>query len=105
MAKLVSVFLAAAGTLLVAGASQAAERTVTLVAFNAACTTGEPIIRGTLSRLPGVGQVIIIEDQEYSQAVVTVTFDDLRITPQELVTATYNAGFPALLQPDAAPAY
>jgi periplasmic mercuric ion binding protein len=76
-----------------AGAAVAAERTVTLDIENVGCATCAPILKRTLSRMPGVSRVVIAE--RAGSATTTVTFDDARVTPNALFVTTTNAGFPS----------
>ena len=71
----------------------AANRTVTLSVENASCVTCGPIVKRTLSKLPGVIQVVIGE--KAGTATATVNFDDQRVTPEALTAAVSNAGYPA----------
>ena len=84
---LLAAFLAATGSAL------AAERTVTLDVENVSCVTCAPIVKRTLSRVPGVIRVVVTE--RAGAAVASVTFDDQRVTPDALAVATTNAGFPS----------
>ncbi len=79
--------------LLLAGVAGAAERTVTLDVENVTCVTCAPIVKRTLSKVSGVSRVVVAE--EAGAAVATVTFDDQRVTPEALVVATTNVGFPS----------
>ena len=98
-------FMAVIATLVLASASQAAERTITLDVENSSCASCGWIIDSTLLRLPGVSRITIKEDDQYSSAVITVTFDDARVTPAALATAVTNAGYPATVHTDPAPAH
>ncbi|GJE02704.1 cation transporter [Methylobacterium isbiliense] len=80
-------------TLLLAGAVGAAERTVTLDVENVSCVTCAPIVKRTLSKVSGVSRVIVTENA--GAALATVTFDDLRVTPEALAVATTHVGFPS----------
>ena len=82
-----------AAALLLAGAAGAAERIVTLDVENVSCVTCAPIVKRTLSKLSGVSRVVILE--KGGAAVATVTFDDQQVTPEALVVATTNVGFPS----------
>lgn len=82
-----------ASALLLAGSAFAGERTVTLAVENVDCVTCAPIVKRTLSRLPGVSRVAVAE--QAGAASATVSFDDGRVTPEALATAVTNAGFPA----------
>lgn len=86
-AVLLAAMLAAGGSAL------AAERTVTLDVENVSCVTCAPIVKRTLSRVPGVSRVVVIE--RAGSAVATVTFDDQRVTADALAVATTNVGFPS----------
>lgn len=82
-----------ATTLLLAAPALAGERTVTLAVENVSCITCAPIVKRTLSRMPGVSRVVVAD--EAGAATATVSFEDGRVTPEALATAVTNAGFPA----------
>lgn len=82
-----------AASLVAASPAFAAERTVTLDVENVSCVTCAPIVKRTLSRVPGVARVVVTE--RAGAAVATVTFDDQRVTPEALAVATTNVGFPS----------
>ena len=82
-----------AAALLLAGPVLAGERTVTLAVDNVSCITCAPIVKRTLSRMPGVSQVVLAN--QAGAATATVSFDDGRVTPEALTVALTNAGFPA----------
>ena len=82
-----------AASLAAAASAFAAERTVTLEVENVSCVTCAPIVKRTLSRVPGVSRVVVTE--RAGAAVATVTFDDQRVTPDALAVATTNVGFPS----------
>lgn len=88
-ALIVSVFL-------LTGPAWAGERTVTLAIENVSCVTCAPIVKRTLSRLPGVSRVDVSEQAGGTTA--TVSFDDGQVTPEALTVAVTNAGFPAHVQ-------
>ncbi len=92
MNKLFRTALAPAA-LLLAGAALAGERTVTLAVENVSCITCAPIVKRTLSRMPGVSRVVVAD--QAGAATATVSFDDERVTPEALTVAVTNAGFPA----------
>jgi periplasmic mercuric ion binding protein len=97
-------FMTATAMLVLAGASQAAERTITLDIENASCAACGWIIDGTLARLPGVRLVDTVDNEDFTRALVKVTFDDAKVTPAALIAASTNAGYPATLHIDPAPA-
>ena len=82
-----------ASALLLASSAFSAERTATLDVDNVSCATCAPIVKRTLSRLPGVSRVVVTE--QAGAAIATVTFDDARVTADALTVATTNAGYPA----------
>ena len=82
-----------ASALLLAGPAFAGERTVTLAVENVGCVTCAPLVKRTLSRLPGVSRVVVAEQD--NAAAATVSFDDGQVTPEVMTTAVTNAGFPA----------
>lgn len=83
---------------LLAGHAVAGERTVTLAVENVSCVACGPIVKHTLSRIPGVNRVFLAEQDGTATATATVSFDDTQVTPEALTTAVTNAGFPAHLQ-------
>jgi len=88
-----------AAALVTADAAQAAERTVRLDVTNVSCVTCAPIVRRTISRIPGVEAVtVIVTPGGNGQAVATVTYDDARVTPAALALASTRAGYPARVQ-------
>lgn len=82
--------------LLLAGPAVAAPRTATLEIKNASCVACAPIVKWSLSRVPGVKQVAVVE--RGGMATATVTFDDEKVTVDALVEATTNAGFPSSIR-------
>lgn len=92
MNKLVRMAMAAA-MMLAAGSAFAAERTIVLEVENVTCALCGPIVKKTLSRLPGVSAVEVVEGP--GAATATVTFDDAKVTVEALYGATTNAGYPS----------
>lgn len=88
----------AASALLLAGSAFAGERTVTLDVENVSCVTCAPVVKRTLSRIPGVSRVAVVE--QGGSATAMVTFDDGQATPEALILATTNAGYPAKMRAD-----
>jgi periplasmic mercuric ion binding protein len=85
--------VAVAAMLLSASALFAAERIVKLDVANATCELCGPIVKGALTRVPGVLDVKVAETE--SAAVATVRFDDGRTDVASLIAATTNAGYPS----------
>lgn len=85
-----------ASALLLAAPAFAGERTVTLALENVGCVTCAPIVKRTLSRMPGVSRVTVSE--QAGVATATVSFDDGQVTPDAMTTAVTNAGFPTHVQ-------
>ena len=92
-----SPHLAAAATLAVllsAGLAQAAEKTIVLNIKNADCVLCPPIVKTSLSRVPGVKAVEIKQADQMAPFLATVTFDDEVTNVSALVAAPTNAGYP-----------
>ncbi|KDP95551.1 MAG: cation transporter [Alphaproteobacteria bacterium] len=88
-----------AAALTTADAAKAAERTVRLDVSNVSCGTCAPIVRRTISRVPGVAAVTVtVTPGGTGQAVAMVTYDDARVTPAALALASTRAGYPARVQ-------
>lgn len=81
-------FVLATGTM-----ASAAEQTATLEVQNVSCVTCAPIVKRTLTRVPGVSRVAVSEGN--GTATATVTFDTAKTDVAALVQATTNAGFPS----------
>ena len=71
----------------------AGEQTVKLAVANMSCATCPPIVRKSLSAVPGVSKVVVSLQQQSA----VVTFDDQKTNVQALIAATTNAGYPAKL--------
>jgi periplasmic mercuric ion binding protein len=78
--------------LLVAGSAFAAEpRTITLGVEHMTCAACPITVRKALSHVAGVTQSTV----DMKAHTATVTFDPGKTTPEALVTAVSEAGFPA----------
>ncbi len=93
--KIRFVISVVAAMLLWANAAVAADRTVKLDVANATCELCGPIVKGALTRVPGVLDVKVAEAG--SAAVATVRFDESRTDVASLIAATTNAGYPSRL--------
>lgn len=71
--------------------ASAAERTIALAVDNMTCELCPPIVKKSLTRLPGVAKAEV--SAETHRAVVT--FDDDKTTVAALVDATTKAGYPS----------
>ena len=81
------------------GAASAVEQTVQLEVANMSCAACAPIVRKTLSAIPGVTKVAVSAEK----ASAIVTFDDQKTNVGALITAVSNAGYPAKLAAAGAP--
>jgi periplasmic mercuric ion binding protein len=81
----------AAAALASAVPASAAERTIMLAVDNMTCEMCPPIVKKSLSRVPGVGETDV--SAETHQAIIT--FDDDKTTVAALVDATTKAGYPS----------
>ena len=98
MKRLVPFAVLALG-LLGPGAASAAEQTVQLEVANMSCAACAPIVRKTLSAIPGVTKVAVSAEK----ASAVVTFDDQKTSLGALITAVTNAGYPTKLAAAGAP--
>lgn len=71
----------------------AAERTVMLAIEHMTCELCPPIVKRSLSRVPGVAKAEVSARQK----TATVVFDDQKTTIQALISATTDAGYPSHL--------
>lgn len=86
--------LVALSTLLITLPAWAAERTVTLDVPGMNCGMCPITVKKALKQVPGVKTAKA--DLDTKQAVVT--YDDARTTPEQLIKAATDAGYPATLK-------
>ena len=89
--------LTAAATLcllLSVGLAQAADKTIVLNIKNADCLLCPPIVKSSLSHVPGVKSVEIKQADQMAPFLATITFDDAVTNVSALVAAPTNAGYP-----------
>ena len=83
--------IATAAALFASGPAFAAIRTATLAVENMTCATCGPIVKKSLSRVPGVTAVEVSSEAH----TATVTYDDATTNTKALIAATTNAGYPS----------
>ncbi|WP_349507349.1 heavy-metal-associated domain-containing protein [Agrobacterium pusense] len=79
------------GSLMLAPAAWAGERTVTFAVDNMTCATCPYIVKTTMAAVPGVANVTV----SFEAKTATVTFDDAKTNPDAIAAASMNAGYPA----------
>lgn len=77
----------------ITGNALAGERTVELAVNNISCIAFAYEAREAIAAVPGVNRVKIY----MASGVAVVTFDDARTTPDAIVAASAEAGYPARL--------
>lgn len=75
-------------------AANAEERTVTLDVKNMYCATCPVTVKASLAAVSGVARVEV----SYREKSATITFDDVKATPEALIKATTEAGFPSSIR-------
>ena len=90
--------LVLAAALSTAGPAMAAEKTVTLAVNGMYCSACPYIVKQSLAKVGGVGNVAV----SYEKQTAIVTYDDHKTTVAVLTQATTQAGYP--LQPTSAAA-
>jgi len=88
MQKLLASFALAT---LVAAPAWAAPQTVTLAVSNMTCAACPITVKKALSRVPGVTEVSVSNEEKQA----TVVFDDTQTTVAALTRATTDAGYPS----------
>jgi len=73
------------------GAAIAAEKTVTLAVKGMYCSACPYIVKQSLAKVTGVGNVAV----SYEKKTATVTYDDQKTTLAVLTAATTQAGYPS----------
>ncbi|WP_137935284.1 cation transporter [Mesorhizobium comanense] len=89
MNKYLSV-LALIGSVIVAPAAWAGERTVTFAVDNMTCASCPYIVKSSMAAVPGVAKVAV----SFEAKTATVTFDDTKTNPGVIAAASMNAGYP-----------
>lgn len=82
------------GSIIVAPAAWAGERTITFAVDNMTCASCPHIVKSSMAAVPGVARV----DVSFKAKTATVTFDDGRTNADAIATASMNAGYPAHAQ-------
>lgn len=77
--------------LLAAGGALAGDKTVTLSVPGMYCASCPYIVKQSLAKVDGVGQV----SASLETKTATVTYDDQKTTLTALITATTQAGYPS----------
>ena len=90
--------LVLAAALSAAGPAMAAEKTVTLAVKGIYCSACPYIVKQSLAKISGVGDVTV----SYEKQTAIVTYDDHKTTVAVLTQATTQAGYPS--QPTSAAA-
>jgi mercuric ion binding protein len=83
------------GSVMVAPAAWAGERTVTFAVDNMTCASCPYIVKNSMTAVPGVARVAV----SLQARTATVTFDDAKTTPDAIAAASANAGYPAHPRP------
>jgi len=83
--------IAIAIALSAAGTAMAAEKTVTLAVKGMHCSACPYIVKQSLAKVGGVGNVAV----SYEKQTATVTYDDQKTTVAALIQATTQAGYPS----------
>ena len=83
--------IAIAIALSAAGTAMAAEKTVTLAVKGMHCSACPYIVKQSLAKVTGVGNVAV----SYEKKTATVTYDDQKTSLAALTAATTQAGYPS----------
>ena len=83
--------LALIGSMMVAPAARAGERTITFAVDNMTCASCPYIVKSSMEGVPGVAKVAV----SFRAKTATVSFDDAKTNPDAIATASMNAGYPA----------
>ena len=88
----------AIGLFAVPSGAPAAESTVTLAVHHAGCVLCGPIVKSTLEHLTGVKSVQVSQADGMDDVTAIVKFDDGLTSPQAMIKATADHGYPADLK-------
>lgn len=90
--KELAIFLSALA--MAAASYAAADRSVTLQVSNMTCATCPIAVRVALEKMPGVAAARV----DFKSKLAVVSFDPAKTTPEALMKATANVGFPSSLK-------
>jgi len=79
--------------LIASGNAWGAEKTVTLKVENMTCELCPITVQKSLERVPGVSKVAV----SFEAKTAVIVFDDAKARPDDLISATTNAGYPSHL--------
>lgn len=77
-----------------AGAHAAGDRNMTLQVSNMTCATCPIAVRMALEKVPGVDGAKV----DFKSKLAVVKFDSAKTTPEALMKATADAGFPSTMK-------
>ena len=77
------------------GAALAADASTVLSVHHAGCVLCAPIVKGTLERVKGVLSVQVSQADGNADVTATVEYDNALTTPDALIKATTDQGYPA----------
>jgi copper chaperone CopZ len=83
------------GLLLAPIAAQAAEAKIVLDVHHAGCVLCGPIVKSTLEHVNGVSSVTVSQPDEMADVTAVVTYNDGQTSPEALIKATTDQGYPA----------
>lgn len=87
--------LFALGLLATPASAWAADNTVVLDIHHAGCVLCGPIVKSTLSHVPGVNSVTVSQPNGMADVTATVTYDTAKTAPAALIKAVTDRGYPA----------
>ena len=87
--------LLAAALFVIPVAADAADSSTVLTVHHAGCVLCGPIVKGTLERVKGVSSVQVSQADGNADVIATVEYDNALTTPDALIKATTDQGYPA----------
>ena len=76
-------------------AAQAAQSRVVLAVHHAGCVLCGPIVKSALEQVKGVSAVTVSQPNGDADVTAVVTYDDEQISPEAMIKATTDRGYPA----------
>jgi mercuric ion binding protein len=86
---------AALGLLLAPVGAEAADATVVLNVHHASCAACPSIVKKTLQGVDGVMDVTVGKADDKGDMLATIKYDDARASPEAMIKATTDHGYPA----------
>ena len=95
MLRYIAPAVLAVGLFAAPAAALAADISTVFTVHHAGCVLCGPIVKSTLERVKGVSSVQVSQADGNADVIATVEYDNALTTPEALIKATTDQGYPA----------